>query len=293
MDKVYIIAQKSDAQSDAVTLGVHLSRKLEQAPEVFAYSYEHLPDFEHYIPAVTPVTQAAIVKKAKQAVETKLAEMGAEDVPVHSLWHKHLYEHATQAAYDGGYALMVKAIHDSDRFMPTDWHLIRHTKTPLLFLSDNPQLKGEDVLVAVDLGSNSPVKQQLNKAVVTRGKALAKATGGKLHVAYVSRMHVVINDLDLVDNATVAAGARERFAEELAALELPDEQIHVIAGDPELCLYELSCRLKAQYFVIGARQRKGILGHVIGNTAEAILSKMRSHVLVIPAFDELLAQENS
>ena len=288
MDKVYIIAQKADSQSDAVIQGVKLALQLQMAPEVYAYSYEHLPDFDHYIPVVTPVTQAAIVKKAKKAVEQKLAELGAEQIPVQSLWCKHLYEHASETAHQQGFKLIVKAIHASDHFLPTDWHLIRHTKVPVLFLSDKPQQTGKDVLVAVDLGSNSPVKQKLNKAVVAKGRELAAATGGKLHVVYVSRMHVVINDLDLVDNATVAAAARKRFADELAALNLPDEQIHVVAGDPELCLYELSCRLKAQYFVIGARQRQGILGHVIGNTAEMVLSKMRSHILVIPAFDELL-----
>lgn len=288
MEKVFIIAQKFDdkaQQADAVVQGVTLARQLAMSPEIFAYSYAYLPDFEHFVPAVTPVTKAAIVKQAHQEVAERLADVDGQEIPVHSLWHKHLYEHACEYAAEQEFSLMIKAVHDSDRFMPTDWHLIRHTQMPLLFLK--PQSTAEQtVLVALDLGSKSPIKQQLNKAALAKGRALASACGGDLHVAYVCRMHVVLNDLDLVDNRTVAVNARERLADELAQLDLPPEQIHVLAGDPEMCLYELSCRLKSRYFVIGARQRKGILGHVIGNTAEAILSRMRCDVLVVPAFDE-------
>jgi nucleotide-binding universal stress UspA family protein len=47
--------------------------------------------------------------------------------------------------------------------------------------------------------------------------------------------------------------------------------------------------LKSKYFVIGARQREGLLGRIIGNTAELVLERMRSNVLIIPADDQLLA----
>lgn len=292
MDKVFIISQKEEAHTDAIGTGVYLARAMGKQAEVFAYNYEYFSGPEYYNPRLAAVAQQQLMKERQMKVEAQLTELKAQDVPTHMVWSKDLYEHACHHSIRHGFDLMVKAVHHAEHYLPVDWNLIRHVKIPLLLLTDNPLHKGSSVLMAVDLGSDNLLKQQLNQAVISHGKALANATGSKLHLAYVIRVPRVLRDMDLVNTHTLVKNAYQDHKPQLEKLGLDPDCIHIIAGDPDLCLFELACRLKSRYVVIGARQRRGILGYVIGNTAESMLSRIRSNVLVIPADDQLLAPLN-
>lgn len=178
--------------------------------------------------------------------------------------------------------MIIKGIDNKEHYLPIDWHLIRHTQVPLMLLCDNPLNKANTILMAVDLDASNPQKKSLNDLVVEQAKMLANATGAELHLAHVIRVPPILRDMDVINIHEVIESAHQKHADKLKVLGLAPENIHLIAGDPELCLFELSCRLKSRYLVIGARQRQGLLGYVLGNTAEAILSRMRSNVLVVP-----------
>jgi nucleotide-binding universal stress UspA family protein len=155
-----------------------------------------------------------------------------------------------------------------------------------MLLSDNPIKKASSILMAVDLDAKSQQKQRLNQLVLQHGRQLAEASGAKLHLAHIIRVPKVIRDLEVLNLHEMVKSAWRRHQTLLELTGLPKEQIHIIAGDPDLCLYQLSCRLKSDYLVIGARQRQGLMGRVIGNTAEQILRRVRSNVLVIPTDEE-------
>ncbi|QYJ85717.1 universal stress protein [Shewanella mesophila] len=288
MDKVFIISQKEQQQADAIATGVSLAKTLDKSAEVFAYSYESFSGKEHYNPRLAAVAKLQIMKQRSSEIEDELGALHADDVPVHTVWTKDLFEHACNHSVRHGFDLMVKAVHHADHYLPMDWHLIRHTKIPLMLLSDNPLNRSDCVLMAVDLGSDNMIKKQLNQCVIKQAKALAQATNSELHLAYIIRVPKILRDMDLVNTRTLIKDAYQRYQTQLAEIDLPQDHIHILAGEPDLCLYELSCRLKAGYVVLGARQRSGMLGYVIGNTVEAMLSRIRSNVLVIPADDQLL-----
>ena len=290
MDKVFIISQKDEQQADAIKAGVTLAKALEKHPEVFAYSYESFSGKEHYNPRLAAVAKLALMQQRRTEINQHLEQLKLDDVPVHDVWSKDLFEHACHHSIRHGFDLMVKALHHPDHYLPMDWYLIRHVKIPLLLLSNNPIARANTILMAVDLGSNKPLKKQLNQCVISQAKMLAKATNCTLHLAYIIRVPKILRDMDLVDTRTLIKDAYQRYQQELAEIGLPQDQLHILAGEPDLCLYELSCRLKSNYVVIGAMQRRGMLGYVIGNTAEAMLSRIRSNVLVIPADDQLLTQ---
>ena len=285
MDKVFIVAHKSDGQTNTVKRGVKFAKKLNKQAEVFGYSYEPLPNFDDYVPAVTPLNQNAILEKDKKRIEEILERMGAEDVPVHSLWNKYLYEHVAKISVEQQFSMIIKGVHNSDRLTPTDWHLMRHTRVPVLFLNDNEEFKSDNILLALDLSSKSSLKQALNQKIIHVGKNLAKACGLTLHIAHVVRMPTLVNDLDLINNQMRIDKAKHRLLPQLQEIGIAESEFHVAAGDPEICLYQLSCALQAKYLVLGARQRKGFFGYVIGNTAEAILSKIQSNIVVVPVED--------
>lgn len=289
MDKVFIISQKEQQQADAIATGVELARALDKTAEVFAYSYESFSGKEHYNPRLAAVAKLHIMQQRNSEIEAQLQSLKVDDVPVNTVWTKDLFEHACHHSIRHGFDLMIKAVHDADHYLPVDWHLIRHVKIPLMLLTDNPINRANSVLMAVDLGSDKAIKQQLNHSVIAHARQLAKATGCALHLAYVVRVPKILRDMDLINTRTLIKEAHQRYQSQIDELGLPQDNIHILAGEPDLCLYELACRLRARYVVLGARQRRGLLGYVIGNTAEAMLSRIRSNVLVIPADDQLLA----
>lgn len=288
MDKVFIISQKAEQQADAIETGIALARALEKEAEVFAYSYESFAGKEYYNPRLGAAAKVALMNQRSEEIAAKLKALKAEDVAVHSVWTKDLFEHACHHSIRHGFDLMVKAVHHKTHYLPMDWQLIRHVRIPLMMLCDNPLLRARSVLMAVDLGSDNPIKQKLNQCVIQHGRQLAEALDCQLHLAYIIRVPKILRDMDLIDTRTLVKDAYHRYQPQLDEIGLHQEHVHFLAGDPDLCLYELSCRLKAAYLVMGARQRKGLMGMVIGNTAEAMLTRIRSNVLIIPADDQLL-----
>ncbi|WP_263053418.1 hypothetical protein [Shewanella halifaxensis] len=48
-------------------------------------------------------------------------------------------------------------------------------------------------------------------------------------------------------------------------------------------MYQLACKHKVRYLVLGTVQRQGVYAFVVGNMAESILSRIRANVLIVPA----------
>ncbi|MFK3976929.1 universal stress protein [Shewanella vesiculosa] len=285
MNKMFVIAQMEQAHIDAVAIGLSLAKQMNKQAEFFAYTYAYLSGTDSDQPRLAGVVQKQLMQQQEAQLQQHLDSLDAEDVPLHVIWSKYLFEHACHHSARHSFDLMVKAVHHSDHYLPTDWQLIRHTKIPLLLLTNNPLNTGNTTLISIDLGTKNPTKQRLNDAVIANGLQLAKATGTQLHVAYVLRIPQIVRDMDLLDINALVKKAYAEHQQKIADIGVDADCMHIISGEPELCLFELACRLKSQYFVIGARQRQGLLGRIIGNTAESILSRMRSNVLVIPAED--------
>ena len=283
MDKVFIISQREESHVDAIAAGIDLANGLGKRAEIFAYSFEYFGSAEYYNTGFAAVAHKHIMKQREAKIEAELQELQAQEIPIHSIWSKDLSEHACNHSIRHGFDLMVKAVHHADHYLPVDWNLIRHIQIPLMLLTDNPLHKGNAVMMAVDLGNEKPIKKQLNESVIKHAKALAKATGCQLHLAFIIRVPKVLRDMDLINTSTLVKDAYKKHQQQLAQLELDPDCIHITIGEPDLCLYELSCRFKARYLVLGACQRRGIVGFVIGNTVESIISRIRSNVLVIPA----------
>ncbi|WP_153913973.1 universal stress protein [Shewanella sp. TC10] len=282
MDKLYIISQKDQQQANAVSAGIELAKKLNLQPEIAAYSYESFSGDAYYNPRIAAEVRQQILANDRLELEQQLNELQASSTPFNITWCKNLAEHASQHAQPPQYAMMLKSIHASEQFLPADWQLIRHTKVPLMLLSNNPLNKARSILMAIDLGSNKPAKQALNQAVVNQAYRLAEVTGHELHLGFVIRIPKVLRDMDLINSRTLVKEAYDKHQATIEPLGLKREQVHILAGNADMCLFELSCRLKAEYLVMGAAQRQGIMGCVIGNTSEAILAKIRSNVLLVP-----------
>ncbi|MDF0533950.1 universal stress protein [Shewanella sp. A32] len=279
MGKLFIVEPHESTHTDVISKGLQLAKLLGKSPEIFAYCYEYFYGDR----VIYEEAKQQLQEHKRQQLTERLKQLDASDVPLHVVWSKYLYEHVTEYAANEGFDLVVKGIHPSEHMLPTDWQLLRTTKVPVMLLTQNPLQHGSSVLMALDLDTENPQKQQLNQQVLHHARELATATGGELHLAYVLRVPRLIRDLEVLNVQQLIKDAYRRHQLTLEEMGLPKEQIHIICGEPDLCLYQLACRLKSDYLVMGARQRQGLMGWMLGNTAEQILQRIRSDVLVIPS----------
>ncbi|MBT1444246.1 universal stress protein [Shewanella sp. JM162201] len=291
MEKVFIIAQHPGSKTDTVTEGLALARALDAAPALVSYDYAYFAGDEYYNPRLAAAARQALLEQRRQALVNKLAEQGESTLQPEARWSKTPHQDAIDASSSGGFSLLIKGIDDAEAPAPTDWHLIRHTRTPLMLLTNNPLARGRCVLMAVDLDASSEDKQLLNQLVLAHGRRLAAALSLPLHLACVIRVPTILRDMDLVTPHEILKAAHEKHSETLKSLGLPAEQIHLVTGEPELCLYQLSSSLKAKYLVLGARKREGLFGTVIGSTAEALVHRVRCNLLILPPDPQWLPDE--
>jgi nucleotide-binding universal stress UspA family protein len=59
-------------------------------------------------------------------------------------------------------------------------------------------------------------------------------------------------------------------------------QVHIVFGEPEPCIRAVARTTGADLLVIGTSARKGLMATFIGNTAEKLLGKLETTVLVVP-----------
>ena len=278
MSKLFIIEPQEAAQTDVIAKGVELATQLAMQPEVFAYCYEYLPDN----PVLFGDAPQQIMEHKRRELAEQMPAHNAANVPTNVVWHKHLYEHATEHSAEHDFKMIVKGIHSGTSLCPTDWHLVRSAKVPIMFLTEQPMMHGSSVLMALDLDTLKPEKLALNQKVLQHARQLAEINNGELHLVFIVRVPRLLRDLEIINTHELVKEAYQRHQIALNDIGLPQEQVHFICGDPAMCIYQLACRLKSQYVVLGAHQRQGIAGFVLGNTAEQILQRIRSDVLVIP-----------
>ncbi len=161
--------------------------------------------------------------------------------------------------------------------------VVRHASCPVLVAS-TAQSPGDDLvgarwLVATDL---SPVSLE----ALREAKELADATGGELLLVHVLRDVGGRGDESLKGNEALVAHLRERTATEVAAAvesALPGSVIphEVRWGEPSAEIVAAAEEHGADFVVVGTRGRTALAHLLLGSTAETVLRRVHSPVLLV------------
>ena len=150
------------------------------------------------------------------------------------------------------------------------------------------------VLALVDPDPSDPVRDGLNDLVLELAIAMVRDGEGELHVAHAWALegeatlrtseYVSLpgNEVDLMVDA--AGGEHERRLTGLTERHPVAEvggTVHLVSGDPGDVLPELAARLQATIIVMGTVARTGLVGLIMGNTAETILRSVHGSVLAV------------
>lgn len=272
----------------ALTRGIQLARATGARMEVVAFIHEYLDSLPGDA-AVRENARTTLIEHRQKWLEQMLALADCQDLSVsaHTVWEKRIHHWITRHCKQKRVDTVVKTGHRSETFLytPTDWHLIRECPAAVMLVSNHKWRKAHPILAAVDLSSDKPAKKALNVKVIDRAWHLAKALDTELHLVHALHVSEVLADLELID---LPAHTRQREQALQPVVEhlrhtwhLAPEQIHLAGGPAHKVIPSVANRIKADMVVIGTTGKTGLAAKVIGNTAEKVLSHLRTDLLTL------------
>ncbi|UTW07616.1 universal stress protein [Pseudomonas benzenivorans] len=169
---------------------------------------------------------------------------------------------------------------------PQDWRLLRDCPVPVLMTKTERAWDGGLVLAAMDVDNHEGEHLDLQGSIIGHAADLASLIHGTLHAvtAYSGGFALAADPCapKLDGKAAQCWEASRWFQDEYG---LRDHQLHLAEGPARSVIPQYAHELEAAITVIGTVARTGLSGALIGNTAEAVLDRVDSDVLVLKPHD--------
>lgn len=287
MDKILVIADKLSQPQSAFIKALSLAHSSCASVHIAAICYEPFAELNDSELDGNKIKNH-IIQLHNDFWQEKINQHDSNlTIRLQVVWHKQLHDWVIEECKAHKYDLIVKTgpSNETRFYTPTDWMLFRDAPIPVYVAEARDHKCDKVVLVALDALAKSTEKQALNSKLLESAFRLAVQTDAKLHCAYVIKIPTLLKDLDLVDPATYANKIKLRAQVHMSALladyDIAKECIHIEEGEPWGVLANLSKKLHSQCLVVGSMGRKGIMGKLVGNTAERIIHIAHTDLLVI------------
>lgn len=168
-------------------------------------------------------------------------------------------------------------------FTPLDWKLLRSSRNPVLMVRPGKKAVGAPILAAIEAQPSDSEHRALSQQILALSKDLSQRLGRPLHLFSAAPApmqnpaHSDEQQLDAYRDACLTLAAAQGIAA---------DQVHVAEGPAEVLIPEQSASLDAALLVLGTVARSGLSGVLLGNTAEQILERVDTHVLVVPPAEQ-------
>ncbi|RBW51104.1 universal stress protein [Marinobacter sp. F3R11] len=288
MDKFLIVMDPAQKHQKALARGIELARATGAHLEVVAFTHEHLGALPS-APTVQQQARDAMVELRQRWLDQMLALSDCSDLTIttHTVWEKHIHQWIIEHCHPNRFSAVIKTGQRSETLLytPTDWHLIRECPVPVMLVAEQKWNHAHPILAAVDLSSGKPVKKALNTKIIKQANALAKALGVEVHLVHALHISEILADLEIINVAEHEKKRKEALEPAITHLcntwHLRRDQIHLAAGPAHKVIPSVASKLKADMVVIGTSGKTGLRARVIGNTAEKVLTHLRTDLLAI------------
>lgn len=223
-------------------------------------------------------------------LESKLADE-AFSVTSEQAWHESPHATIINVQQAQGCGLVIKQ-HVPDNplrkvlLTPEDWKLLRYCPCPVLLAKTHRSWEHAVVLAAVDVGNNDPEHMALHSSIVDHGFRIASLIHGHLHVvsAHPAPTLAVVDAAYPIDTQ-MQASYRADCTVFQQQCEIEDNRLHIEEGPADVIIPRVAKAFGAVVTVIGTVARSGLSGALIGNTAEVVIDKLESDILVLKPDD--------
>jgi universal stress protein E len=171
----------------------------------------------------------------------------------------------------------------------TDWELLRQSALPVLLIKNRRPYRRTRVLAAVDPTHTFAKPANLDDEILRFSATIATALHGALHVVHAYNPLLVgmaPNALATPQGiataqAEAATHAHAELDPKLDTMGIAGTRRHVVAGFAIDVIQNVAQEIKAELVVMGAVSRSGLKRLLIGNTAERVLDRLSSDVLIV------------
>ena len=284
---ILIVADREGERQVALARGLSLAQAMGWDAEVVGFSYESLAGLDNL--AQKREAKRSLMDRRRQEVEAQVAHHQPDKVGVKVVvgWEKLVHEWVDARCARMSHQVVIKTAHHSERFLytPTDWHLLRECRAPVLIAAEEIWRPTHSIVAAVDLASRSRIKRALNHAIVATARAYAEALDNSLHLVHVVHVPAALKELHLIDEEAhtlkVTDAIRSNAARLCKAHGISSAQVLVEHGNVDEVISETARRLQAQLVVMGTVGRQGVNAKLVGNTAEKVLTRIPTDVLAL------------
>jgi universal stress protein E len=214
-------------------------------------------------------------------------------------WDFPLHEAIIRGAANFDANLVVVADHATVHHLPwllryTDWELLRASPVPVLLVKSAHPYRRPAILAALDPGRAFAKPATLDNEILRFSATLADALDGKVHAVHgyvpvppnVSPA-VLGNAAELEKVLAAAEGtAIDALRKATDPLGISRARLHVVGRHPTDAVEEVATEVGSQIVAVGSVSRSGMDRLLIGNTAEALIDRLKCDILVVkpPAF---------
>lgn len=284
MDKILVIADPSFEKTVALKQAEKLANAFNAKMHVVYFYYENVRG----LGSKGHAFKESLIARMEEKANDQLAEhCNNNEHTFEVVWEENIHTWVEQYSATQKPLMVIKTGHRSETmfYTPTDWHLIRECSVPVLIVSETKWHKTPGILAAVDLQTDNEEKLKLNHCILSNAQALAEKLQVNVQVCYVPPFSRILRDFGVQYKDEVEHQANKDLApiiENLAKqYNIDAKNFHIHAGKPEQVLPSMAAKYHAGIVVVGTTKRKGISQALIGNTAEEILSRLKTDVLAV------------
>jgi universal stress protein E len=219
-------------------------------------------------------------------LKASLTEEGYS-VTTEQAWNDSLHDTVIAVQQAEGCGLVIKQHYPDSPLKkalltPTDWKLLRYCPAPVLLVKTATPWAGKVILAAIDVGNSDVEHRSLHHSIIDHGFDIAYLAKAQLHVisAHPSPM-LSAADPTFQLKESIEARYREQCQAFQAEFDVDDTHLHIEEGPADVLIPHMASKLQAAVTIIGTVARTGLTGALIGNTAEVVLDKVESDVLVL------------
>ncbi|MEM9622834.1 MAG: universal stress protein [Pseudomonadota bacterium] len=229
-------------------------------------------------------------KWQRERVLREIDDEHRTQVRLRSVWSKELARWVAEEVDKNPVDLVVKSLHKSKTLMytPTDWQLLRNCAAPVL-LTTNKSKKARNnpgpVLAALDFKHTDAKHRRLNSKVLQTANDYAELISAPLHIVFAIETSQVLRDLDITDaqisKQKVLQKIQPALERTLAAYPISKGKMHFPVGKAGQVVNQKARTLGCDVVVVGSTVHKIQQSLGLGNTAERILTRATTDVLVV------------
>ncbi len=182
----------------------------------------------------------------------------------------------------------------------TDWELLRASPVPVLLVKSPRPYRNPVMLAALDPTHAFDKPAALDSEILRFSATLADALHGAVHAVHgyvpvpANLPPAILSKPGELEKILAAAeeSAFDALANVAEPLGISRARLHVVGRHPTDAVEEVATQTGSQIVALGSISRSGVDRVLIGNTAEALIDRLKCDVLVVkpPTFRHKVAR---